>query len=298
VQNRGGVGLREPLCALDAAKIRMLVSLVTKDRQPWMKWIERKLERVAERWGVAEAMAAKPKKKQIKELKETCIVESTLKIWFEIGGKGGGGRREERNEKGEVTEIELSGLGIAETGGEWTPLERLKTRQTYDRLIQTRMKLRDYTPKTSHKIIQTIQKMLTADERNYWWRLAHRVTPLKKRESKWKKEKNGEAVSSTCPVCKEEEENWDHYDYECKGVREMNKRVAERVGRKQEFSREEWCLEEEGMERQVMLNIAKARWIYHCERCKMDLKQRKRLRIETLMNRLNRRIKIVTEQQK
>ena len=42
------------------------------------------------------------------------------------------------------------------------------------------------------------------------------------------------------PVCKVEEEDWDHYDYECRGVREMNKRVADNVGRELAFSRSEW----------------------------------------------------------
>ena len=36
-----GMVIWEVLLALDAAKIRMLVSLMTKDRQPWMKWVER-----------------------------------------------------------------------------------------------------------------------------------------------------------------------------------------------------------------------------------------------------------------
>ena len=61
--------------------------------------------------GVREAMAAKASKTQLKELKEYCIVESTLKIWFEIGGKGGGNQKEEKEEKGETLEIELSGMG-------------------------------------------------------------------------------------------------------------------------------------------------------------------------------------------
>ncbi len=100
-------------------------------------------------------------------------------------------------------------------------------------------------------------------------------------------------MTRICPVCKEEEEDWDHYDYECKGVKEMNEEVAKSVGRTHAFSRNEWSLEEEEMEKKVMLNIAKARWIYHCERVKMDMKQRKRLNVKTLMNRLDRRMKIV-----
>ena len=66
------------------------------------------------------------------------------------------------------------------------------------------------------------------------------------------------------------------------------------MGRAHAFSRDEWRLEEEKMERGVMLTIAKARCVYHCERVKMDMKQRKRLNIDILMNRLNRRMEIVS----
>jgi hypothetical protein len=86
----------------------------------------------------------------------------------------------------------------------------------------------------------------------------------------------------------------DHYDYDCSGVREMNRRVGESVGREHAFTKNEWSLEEEGMERGVKLSIAKARWIYHCQRVKMDMKQSKRLNTTILMNRLNRRMTIVS----
>ena len=293
-QEEGGVGLREPLSALDAAKMRMLGNLMTKDRQPWMKWVERKLRRVAERWGVAEA--AKPSKKQVKELKEDCVVEDTLRIWFEIGGRGGVAVKEKRKKKEEEIEVELSGLGIDNVDGDWIPIERMKMRKAYDKLIQKRMKMKNYTPKEAHRNIHAIQKTMTAVERDYWWRLTHRTIQTKKRESKWKKDERGEEIKSTCPVCKAEEEDWDHYDYECQGVREMNAKVAERAGREQAFSKEEWRLEKEGMERKEMMIVAKARWIYHCERVKMDKKKRKRMNTTTLMNRLNRRMKIVAEQ--
>ena len=102
-------------------------------------------------------------------------------------------------------------------------------------------------------------------------------------------------MESKCPVCKAADEDWEHYEYECKGVREMNERVAESMGREHAFSKEEWRLEKEGMENREMIAIAKARWIYHCERCKIDMKQRRRLNITILMNKLNRRIQIATE---
>ena len=65
-----------------------------------MKWVERKLDKVARRWGVREAMSAKPNKTQLKELKEDCKVESTLKIWFEIGGGKGRERGWTRRKEG------------------------------------------------------------------------------------------------------------------------------------------------------------------------------------------------------
>ena len=52
-----------------------------------MKWVERKLTRIAQKWGENDIMAANPPRREIKVLKETCIVEITLKIWYEIGGK-------------------------------------------------------------------------------------------------------------------------------------------------------------------------------------------------------------------
>ena len=81
-------------------------------------------------------------------------------------------------------------------------------------------------------------------------------------------------------------------------MQEMNKKVAARVERDQPFSKEEWRLEEEKMSEREMLMVAKARWIYHCERCKIDMKQRKRIDITVLMNRLTRRMKITTKKVK
>ncbi len=77
-------------------------------------------------------MAAKARKRQIIELNGEGIVESTLKIWFEIGGKGEGKQKGEKKEKGKVREIELSGMGVEEEKGGWTPIKRLKTKQIYE----------------------------------------------------------------------------------------------------------------------------------------------------------------------
>ena len=66
----GETGIRDPIIALDVTKINMLKKLITRDRQPWMRWIERKLTRITIRWKVDEAMAAKTVKKQRKKLKD------------------------------------------------------------------------------------------------------------------------------------------------------------------------------------------------------------------------------------
>ena len=81
-----------------------------------------------------------------------------------------------------MREIELSGMGVEEEKGGWTPIERLTTRQAYDRLIQKRMTLKNYIPKKAHKAVHEIQRQMTANERDYWWRLTHRVIQTKKRE--------------------------------------------------------------------------------------------------------------------
>ena len=83
----GGTVIRDPVMAIEARRISLLKKLISKDRQPWMKWVERKLNRIAQKWGKNDIMAVKPSRREIKELKETCVVETTLKIWYEIGGK-------------------------------------------------------------------------------------------------------------------------------------------------------------------------------------------------------------------
>ena len=98
---------------------------MTKDRQPWMKWIERKLKRVAERWKTKEAMAATPTRKQMDELSKDCFVESTLKTWLEIGGRM---REDMRGRKKKNKKREETGFGV-EMGNGWIPIEVLTTKQ-------------------------------------------------------------------------------------------------------------------------------------------------------------------------
>ena len=81
----------------------------------------------------------------------------------------------------------------------------------------------------------------------------------------------------------------------CRAVTELRERVARRAGwQNSTFSKEEWALDKE-MEEGVKVLIAKARWIYHCERCKIDHGTRRRMNLEIVMQRLDRRMKIAEE---
>ena len=147
----------------------------------------------------------------------------------------------------------------------------------YNQLKATRLKVGKYKPKQAHRNISTIQGRLTADERDYWWRLTHRLISLRKTESKWKREENGELVKNTCPVCKEAVEDEAHYNNDCSAIQDFMEQVAKSTRGSGPISREEWSLEKKEMEEKQMILIAKARWVYHCERCKIDRRRRKRV---------------------
>ena len=99
----GGAGIKDPIAMIDATRVNLLVKLMSRNRQPWMRWIERKLNRVAREWGVKEAMASKPTKSMTMKLKETCIAESALRVWIEIGGRKEPSRNiPEEHERGEI----------------------------------------------------------------------------------------------------------------------------------------------------------------------------------------------------
>ena len=66
----------------------------------------------------------------------------------------------------------------------WTTIESMKTRQIYDNLIKKRLKAKNCTPKRAHENVRKIQRNLKAKERDYWWRLTHKLIITKKREIK------------------------------------------------------------------------------------------------------------------
>ena len=151
----GGTGARDPIIAIDARRINILKKIITKDRQPWMKWIERKMKRVATRWKVREVMSAKPKKKEIRELKETCLTEAALKIWFEIGGIQQNERLVEYKKGTENKQRWESGYGIKRED-KWIAIEMLTSKITYKIIQEKRNRIKNYTPNPAHATINNI----------------------------------------------------------------------------------------------------------------------------------------------
>ena len=81
-----------------------------------------------------------------------------------------------------------------------------------------------------------------------------------------------------------------HYEYGCEQATELRRMIANKLG-KREISQRQWRLEE-ALAEQEMIVIAKVRWIYHCERCKIDHGERKIMNLRLIMQKLNKSIEI------
>ena len=120
------------------------------------------------------------------------------------------------------------------------------------------------------------------------------MVSIKHTENKFKREKNGDFTTSMCPMCKNNKETRSHYKYDCPEMLKFRKAVARTVN-KEDFSNEEWTLESASESQSIKTTIAKARWLYHCERCNLDHNKRKRINIDTLLIRLKLRMQLVDE---
>ena len=126
-REEGGMAVRDPECMMDAAKIMIIKRLQREKKQPWMKWIERKMAILKVKWKRGEhILTSKPKAKMIRELDEKNLTELMVKIWYEIGGmsryeydmKNEEKKKqeiEERDKKQDMKEDQLfeEGFGIA-----------------------------------------------------------------------------------------------------------------------------------------------------------------------------------------
>ena len=159
--------------------------------------------------------------------------------------------------------------------------------------------------KTNHAITK-IQKTLSASERDYWWRLAHNLISIKSIESKWRRDKDDKLVSNTCPACEKCKEDRRHYNFECESIQrlideteavytdwtEKRQTESEKWRRPTE---DDWNLQAENMNTEMMIVIAKARWIWHLERCQVELKKKRRMNLDLIVQRLKRELERLDE---
>ena len=174
----------------------------------------------------------------------------------------------------------------------WIPIEDITSKVVYEKLLDTRRSIREYTPNPAHKVLCEIDPYLTPEERNYWWKLTHRLISTKKTESKYKRNEQGETVEPTCPVCQEEIETLEHYNNECRKVKKFRRKLAQHLNTER-ITDQEWNLQQTKEKTLQTITIAKARWIYHCERCKVDHKERRRINSKVVLERLKRRIELL-----
>ena len=83
----GGLAILDINCALDAEKISILRNMTKKKDQPWVPWMTRKETKLKERWNVRESVYGYVSKTHEKTgLNKQCLYESTMGIWYEVGG--------------------------------------------------------------------------------------------------------------------------------------------------------------------------------------------------------------------
>ena len=70
------------------------------------------------------------------------------------------------------------------------------------------------------------------------------------------------------------------------------KKLARTIGTI-DFTREEWALKQERGKISTNILIAKARWVFHCERCKADHNRNKRTNQAVIPERTQRRMEVV-----
>ena len=199
----GGIGVRDPGALIDGMRITLLKELQKKAVQPWAKWLRRKENRLCRRWAVQDVYQGGVPKKKLQELKKTCVFESAIRVWHEMGGTVI--RQEGKDEK--VLKISDALIG----------LEGTRNRMIYDELIRRRFgDLKEKEKKVNHAMT-TIKNKLTPQQRQFWWRVAHKKFQPNNRAHKWKVDARGRAASQ-CSVCKGPKEDWKHMEYGCDGV--------------------------------------------------------------------------------
>ena len=250
--------------------------------------------------GSGRSIGNKTKKMMMKSLNDDCWIERMVKTWHEIGGRK---QTEEERKADEVfvrkKKVKETGL-VVEVDGKWKQLGKVKLKEIYTILLRRRegsLEEEDEGKSKAFKTLEKVAKKLTAKERDYWWRLKHKIISIRKTEKRWRRYKDGRLVTGQCQVCKEGEK---HYDRGCRQIVEFRRRVgmvipellgddpeewAKKLDLTYKIDDDEWSLEKQGLDEKTEI-IAKARWIYHCERCMIDMKKKKRLDHDQMIEKL------------
>ena len=153
----------------------------------------------------------------------------------------------------------------------------------------------------------TIRDNITPQQRQFWWRVAHKKFQTNARAHKWKVDDRGRAANQ-CSVCKGPKEDWGHMEYDCDGVQKWIDRLGDVYAvytrgrdapRWTRPDRDEWRLEEDKeMGEDKMLVIAIARWLYHKERSALVHRQRRRLDIDRLEERTKEELEFMRDKER
>ena len=145
----------------------------------------RKEERLKNKWNVTNVYT-KIQKKKITELKMTASSREQLE------------RHNERERR--------------QTGNAWKELKDIRGKTIYRQLVNVRYgKHRPEEKERVNHAMSTIARKLTPEQRQFWWKVAHRKHMTNDRAHKWKVDERGRAHTN-CPVCRHENETWNHYD--------------------------------------------------------------------------------------
>ena len=94
--------------------------------------------------------------------------------------------------------------------------------------------------------------------------------------------------SDKCPVCNEETESRDHYNYKYKEISTFFKEITKLIW-KQQLKKYEWMLKGSQEEYIQITTIATSHLIHHCERYSIDNNSRKRTFIATKNSETSKR---------
>lgn len=291
--DKGGIGVKDPICIVDATRIKLIKDMIEKNTQPWVKWMKRKEKRITERWQVKNIFQKGMKKKNVTELSEECIFESAVKIWHEM--------------KGKIIEEGGEEVMMICTDGEWQRVIDTTGKEIYAELVRIRfgkVKENEENDRVNHTMTTIAKGLLTPQLKQFWWKVAHKKIMTNNRAHKWKLNNRGRAPNE-CNVCHKTIENWEHMEDGCEGVKEWRERLkkihekhwGDQREKWQKMTREDWRLsmKSQDLTLRQMWTIAVGRWIFHKERSRLIHRQRRRIDMDRMQEEMEDELRVMNE---